>query len=160
MLTRRSWPSQRVIQSSGSQRSATIRQERSLGRSQIVEHRSVECKIAELVAERQLESWREPWPSRSPERQTFQPNISFNSPPGYPLAKSVKVPELAISFAAFINPAQAFRTSEPPTLMRRTPGSFACVSDISKKPINKLTGLGCTAFTTAAICSFVLMPGA
>lgn len=109
-----------------------------------------------------IEELERPGRAKGPDRDRncspFQPNILFNSLPGYPLAKSEKVPELAISFDAFMNPAQAFRASEPPTLMRRTPRSSACVRDISEKPINKLTGLGC--FTTAAISSFVLMPGA
>jgi hypothetical protein len=59
-----------------------------------------------------------------------------------------------------MKPPQAERASEPPTLMRRTPRSSAGFSDRPDAPIRRLTGFGCTAFTTADICSLVLMPGA
>ena len=54
----------------------------------------------------------------------------------------------------------AARASEPPMLMRRTPSSAASLTERPDAPIRRLTGLGCTAFTIADICSLVLMPGA
>ena len=71
------------------------------------------------------------------------------------------LPAVAMSRAARITAVQATRASVPPRLMRRTPSearSFT-VSSVALD-IRKFTGFGATAFTTAAICSRVLMPGA
>ena len=55
----------------------------------------------------------------------------------------------------------ATRASEPPTLIRRTPIAARSSTVKPKAPLlRKLTGFGATAFTTASICSRVLMPGA
>src|SRR5262249_1545712 len=76
-------------------------------------------------------------------------------------AKLSNLPAVAMSRAARITAVQATRASVPPRLMRRTPRearSFT-VSSVALD-IRKFTGFGTTAFTTAAICSRVLMPGA
>ena len=55
----------------------------------------------------------------------------------------------------------ATRASVPPTLMRRTPSAARSSTVKPKAPLlRKFTGFGATAFTTAAISSRVLMPGA
>ena len=72
----------------------------------------------------------------------------------------MNVPCSAISFDAFMKPVHAVRASAPPTLMRRTPRSPATFSDGPAAPTRRLTGFGCTAFTTAEISSAVAMPGA
>ena len=55
----------------------------------------------------------------------------------------------------------ATRASEPPTLMRRTPiAAISLTVNPSAPPSRKFTGFGATAFTTASICSRVVMPGA
>ena len=50
-----------------------------------------------------------------------------------------------------MKPAHAMRANEPPTLMRRTPSASVCFSESPDAPIKRLTGFGCTAFTTAEI---------
>ena len=60
-----------------------------------------------------------------------------------------------------MKPPQAERASAPPTLMRRTPMPARSLTVWpNAAPLRKLTGFGATAFTTASICSRVLMPGA
>src|SRR5262245_7164562 len=76
-------------------------------------------------------------------------------------ARLSNFPAVAMSRAARTTAVQATRASVPPRLMRRTPSearSFT-VSSVALD-IRKFTGFGATAFTTAAICSRVLMPGA
>src|ERR1700694_2440271 len=76
-------------------------------------------------------------------------------------AKPSNLPSRAMRLAARMKPPQAARASPQPRLMRRTPSAAtsATVSPIGA-PITRLTGLGATAVTMAAICSRVLMPGA
>ena len=54
----------------------------------------------------------------------------------------------------------ATRDSVPPTLIRRTPSSARSFTVKPNGPaLRKLIGFGATAFTVAAMCSRVLMPG-
>src|SRR5690349_2744294 len=87
-------------------------------------------------------------------------NNPFSSFPLAAFVKTSKRPSLAIVRDAFMKPDQAQRASAPPTLILRTPNASTSlrVSGLSQ-PISRLTGLGATAFTTASICSRVLMPG-
>src|SRR6516225_9253484 len=76
-------------------------------------------------------------------------------------AKPSNLPSRAISVATRTKACMATRASEPPTLMRRTPIAARSLTVKPNAPLlRKLTGFGATAFTTASICSRVLMPGA
>ena len=87
--------------------------------------------------------------------------MPLSSPPFAASLKPSNEPCSAIAFAVRMKPPQAERASAPPTLMRRTPMPARSVTVWpNAAPLRKLTGFGATAFTTASICSRVLMPGA
>ena len=76
-------------------------------------------------------------------------------------AKPSNLPSLAISVAVRMKACIATRASEPPTLIRRTPIAARSLTVKPNAPLlRKFTGFGATAFTTASICSRLLMPGA
>src|SRR5437016_2100576 len=76
-------------------------------------------------------------------------------------AKLSNLPAVAMSRAARMTAVQPTRASVPPRLMRRTPSEARSFTVRSiALDIRKFTGFGATAFTTAAICSRVLIPGA
>src|SRR5262249_10729964 len=76
-------------------------------------------------------------------------------------ARLSNLPFVAMSRAARMIAVQATRASVPPRLMRRTPSPARSFTVRSVAlDMRKFTGFGATAFTTAAICSRVLMPGA
>src|SRR4051812_14102139 len=87
--------------------------------------------------------------------------MPLSSAPEAASLKPVNVPSPAISFAIRMKPPQAERASAPPTLMRRTPMLARSATEWpNAPPFRKFTGFGAAAFTTASICSRVLMPGA
>ena len=91
--------------------------------------------------------------------QKLYPALNKASTSGSP-SKCENVPSLAISRAAWRNPAQAVRASVPPTLILRTPSEAAVATVMYGALTSRFTGFGDTAATMADTWSSVAILGA